>query len=145
MFLHKSFGLLTGLIVAPRFAYRILSRSSYNVQHLPGNAAWENAAGTASHFFLYGFMVVMPASGIAMGYYGGKGLPFFYTTYPSVVTTEDNKKQAGQIAKNAFKVHKTLGTYGKYLIPIHIGAAFSHYFRGQSIFTRINPFRTPRA
>lgn len=71
-------------------------------------------------------MTIMPATGIAMGYYGGKksklltvatcfakrlnlasirprfqgkGLPFFYTTLPGVVTTEDNKKSNGNIAK----------------------------------------------
>lgn len=34
--------------------------------------------------------------------------------------------------------------YGKYLIPVHAGAAVFHAVRGQAIFARINPFRTPR-
>lgn len=33
-----------------------------------------------------------------MGYYGGKGLPFFFTTLPGVVKTDDNKKSTGAIA-----------------------------------------------
>jgi 1,2-dihydroxy-3-keto-5-methylthiopentene dioxygenase len=72
MFRHKSMGLLAGILVAPRFAYRLFSRNSYNVMHLEGNAAWENTAGSISHYALYGFMTIMPATGIAMGYYGGK-------------------------------------------------------------------------
>jgi cytochrome b561 len=138
MFRHKSLGLLTGLIVAPRFAYRLFSRSAYKVQELPGNAAWENVAGSVSHYALYAFMTVMPATGIAMGYYGGKGLPFFFTTLSGA--TEAN----GEIAKRSFQIHKQLGTYGKFLVPLHVGASTWHYFRGQSIFTRINPFRAAR-
>jgi cytochrome b561 len=142
---HKSFGLLSGMIVAPRFAYRIVNRAAYRIKDVQGNAAWENVAGKLTHYFLYGFMTIMPASGIAMGYYGGKGLPFFGTTLPGVVKTDENKASTGAIAKRSFQIHKTLGTYGKFVVPLHAGAAFMHYFRGQTIFTRINPFRTPRA
>lgn len=138
MFRHKSLGLLSGMIVAPRFAYRLFNRTAYNVRELQGNAAWENVAGNISHYALYAFMTVMPATGIAMGYYGGKGLPFFYTTLAGASETN------GGIAKRSFQIHKQLGTYGKYLVPIHAGAATMHFARGQSIFTRINPFRAAR-
>lgn len=136
---HKSLGLLSGMIVFPRFAYRILNRGAYKVEHLAGNAGWENTLGSLSHYALYGFMVIMPASGIAMGYYGGKGLPFFGTTFAGSSTPN------GAIAKNSFFVHKQLGTYGKFLVPLHVGASGWHFARGQTIFARINPFRTPRA
>jgi hypothetical protein len=43
----------------------------------------------------------------------------------------------------SFKIHKTLGVYGKYLIPIHAGAAVTHSMRGHAIFSRINPFGRP--
>jgi len=36
-----------------------------------------------------------------------------------------------------------VGEYGKYLIPIHAGAAVGHASMGQKIFARINPFRGP--
>jgi hypothetical protein len=42
-------------------------------------------------------MTVMPATGIAMGYFGGKGLPFFVTTLPGAA----NSKADGAIAKQA--------------------------------------------
>jgi cytochrome b561 len=64
MFAHKSLGLLTGMIVAPRVAYRLFNRPAYNVMELPGGSALEHMAAKASHTFLYFFMFVMPASGI---------------------------------------------------------------------------------
>ena len=139
MFRHKSLGLLTACVVAPRVLYRVANMSSYNVQHLPGNAGWENALGSISHFALYGFMIIMPVTGIAMGYYGGKGLPFFYTTLPGAATPD------GTIAKNSFNIHKQVGTYGKFLIPLHVGATGLHVVRGQKILGRVNPFSVPRA
>lgn len=100
MWRHKSLGLLTAMLVTPRVAYRLLSRDSYNVASLVGNSSVENTLGKISHYALYGFMIVMPTTGIAMGYFGGKGLPFFTTLIPGAVTTDDNaKKLNGQIAK----------------------------------------------
>ena len=104
---HKSLGLLSGMLIAPRVGYRIFSSAAYNVRHLPGNAGWENSAGSLSHYALYAFMTIMPATGIAMGYFGGKGLPFFYTTIKGAETPN------GGIAKKSFQIHKQLGTYGK--------------------------------
>jgi len=148
MWRHKSLGLLTGMVVLPRVGYRVLSSAAYKVQPLVGNAAWENTAGHAGHYALYGFMTIMPATGILMGYYGGKGLPFFNTTISGAVVPdgdEKTKKRYGQIAKRSFQFHKQIGVYGKYLVPVHAGAAVYHYGRGQAIFRRINPFRSPRA
>lgn len=139
MYRHKSLGLLTGIMVAPRLTYRIISGArAYNVRSLQGNAAWENVAGSLSHIGLYAFMTIMPATGIAMGYFGGKGLPFFFTTFKGAETAN------GAIAKQSFSIHKQLGTYGKFLVPLHVGASVMHFARGQSIFTRINPFRAAR-
>jgi 1,2-dihydroxy-3-keto-5-methylthiopentene dioxygenase len=76
MWRHKSLGLLTGMLVAPRVAYRLLSRDSYRLLPLVGNTPTENTLGKITHYLLYGFMIVMPASGIAMGYYGGKVISF---------------------------------------------------------------------
>jgi len=77
----------------------------------------------------------LPPSLLRNRYYGGKGLPFFWTTLDGAKTAN------GEIAKQAFSIHKTMGTYGKYLIPLHVGAAGAHVVRGQAIFARINPFR----
>lgn len=139
---HKSLGLLTGMLVLPRFAYRLINFKKHLLPKLEGSGQIEHGMGNLSHFALYGFMTVMPASGIAMGYYGGKGLPFFNTSFAGVVHTDETKAGNVAIAKQSYSIHKTLGTYGKYLIPLHAGAAVSHWARGHKIFTRINPFRS---
>ena len=87
-------------LVIPRVGYRLLSSSSYNVVAVEGSTPIEHMLSKISHYGLYAFMIVMPASGVAMGYYGGKGLPFFYTTIPGIVKTDENKASTGNIAKN---------------------------------------------
>eukprot|EP00804_Cyclotella_cryptica_P014281 CCRYP_018657-RB/>CCRYP_018657-RB protein AED:0.14 eAED:0.14 QI:152/1/1/1/0.75/0.6/5/185/181 len=137
MFRHKSLGLLTGLIVAPRLGYRVFNAAKYQIGHPTGTGPIEAKLADASHFLLYGFMTIMPATGIAMGYYGGKGLPFFWTTIPGA------KEANGDIAKKSFSIHKTLGVYGKFLIPIHVGGAVKHSLSGHTIWNRVNPFGRP--
>jgi 1,2-dihydroxy-3-keto-5-methylthiopentene dioxygenase len=104
-------------------------------EYAPGSGAIESIGAKISHYALYGFMIVMPATGIAMGYFGGKGLPFFYTTLPGAA------EKNGAVAGQSFKIHKLVGTYGKYIIPLHVAGAGQHAARGHSIFSRINPFR----
>jgi len=137
MWRHKSLGLLTGMIVAPRIGYRLMNAAKYKVGHPTGTGPIEGAAADVSHMALYAFMTIMPASGIAMGYFGGKGLPFFWTTIPGASTPQ------GSVAQQAFSIHKTLGTYGKFLIPIHIGGALKHQVFGKPIWSRVNPFGRP--
>ena len=68
-----------------------------------------------------------------MGYYGGKGLPFF--GYKISGAEVPNK----QIASNAFKRHKNVGELLTYFLPLHVGAVGFHFFKGQNILKRILP------
>lgn len=129
MMLHKSFGLLTFFFLLSRGYYRLTTRMP---PHLPGSGL-EQTAATASHGLLYAFMAFMPVTGILMGYFGGKGLPFFGMTIPG------KAQPVPDIAKTAFKTHKWAGQAFEYFLPIHIGAAFYHRFKGQHIFSRVNP------
>lgn len=70
-----------------------------SVPELPGSHKIESFAAKISHFALYAFMGIMPASGVAMGYYGGKGLPFFATSFKGIENTPDTKTRNGAIAK----------------------------------------------
>mmetsp|Transcript_2044 Transcript_2044/g.3593 ORF Transcript_2044/g.3593 Transcript_2044/m.3593 type:complete len:215 (-) Transcript_2044:328-972(-) len=131
MFLHKSFGVLAAGMLLPRVALRL---GSALPKHIPG-PSWETMSANLMHWALYGFMIVMPASGVAMGYYGGKGLPFFFTTLPGAA------KADGKTAKFAFTYHKLIGHYSQYLIPLHVGAVGYHLvIRGKNILPRILPF-----
>lgn len=137
MWYHKSLGCLTGMIVLPRVGYRLFSKATFNLRELPGTGTVTPILSKIVHYGLYGFMTIMPLSGIAMGLYGGKGVPFFWTTIPGF------EQKNGKLAGQNFKIHKFVGEYGKYLIPIHAGAAVGHAAAGQKIFARINPFRGP--
>jgi len=107
MWRHKSLGLAAGIILLPRLAIKLGSRIP---QALAGSSGFEKVASKASHVGLYGFLTVMPLTGISMGLYGGKGLPFFFTNIPSWVDKN------GTIAKYSFKIHKTMGVYGKVIL-----------------------------
>uniref|UniRef100_A0A7S2TWJ3 Cytochrome b561 bacterial/Ni-hydrogenase domain-containing protein n=2 Tax=Lotharella oceanica TaxID=641309 RepID=A0A7S2TWJ3_9EUKA len=134
MKLHKSMGLVVAGLVVPRVGMRLTSALP---GHLPGSS-FEQMAATASHGLFYVFMITMPATGIAMGYYGGKGLPFFGYKIPGKPKAQRTKDD-GAIAKNSFKLHKQAGQLFEYLTPIHIGAAAFHSIKGQAIFRRIIP------
>ena len=66
-----------------------------------------------------------------MGYYGGKGLPFFGRTIPGATETKP------EIAKKAFKAHKVIGQAFELLVPGHIGAVGLHALRGQNVLGRM--------
>eukprot|EP00040_Diaphanoeca_grandis_P017464 m.91134 g.91134 ORF g.91134 m.91134 type:complete len:223 (-) comp26448_c0_seq1:169-837(-) len=127
---HKSIALLTTGGIIARIAVRLTSKIPLAMPNPP----ILKMGSALVHTVLYGFMIVMPASGIAMGYFGGKGLPFFGMTIPGA--TEKN----GEIAKNAFKVHKFLGIYFEAFVAMHAAGAFFHLARGHTIFARMNPF-----
>lgn len=95
MWRHKSLGVLTGLVVLPRVGYRLFNAGKYQIRNLPDDGPVMSAAAKVTHYGLYAFMTIMPISGIAMGMYGGKGLPFFFTTIPGF--ENKNGKLAGQV------------------------------------------------
>jgi cytochrome b561 len=129
MFLHKSFGTLAAGLLVPRLAVRLATKAPPAFSKV----AWQKALGMASHAAMYGFLIVMPVTGVAMGYYGGKGLPFFWTTLPGA----ENKD--GKTAGQAFKLHKQFGWYMEMLLLGHIGAAGYHTAMGHKILPRILP------
>eukprot|EP00457_Paulinella_chromatophora_P010591 gb/GEZN01010699.1/.p1 GENE.gb/GEZN01010699.1/~~gb/GEZN01010699.1/.p1 ORF type:complete len:219 (-),score=30.52 gb/GEZN01010699.1/:212-868(-) len=144
MWRHKSLGLLTGMLVVPRVANRVLldKAKAKMPAHLPGilGSAQEHVV-KMSHTALYGFLVFMPLSGIAMGYYSGFGLPFFFTKFIGASKKNQNKFLAGK----AYSMHAAVGYYGKYLIPMHVAGAGAHLAKGQAVFSRINPMPAVKA
>jgi cytochrome b561 len=132
MNIHKSFGVLMMGLAVPRLALRLSTKIPAK---LPG-MQWEHIVGSASHIALYGAIIFMPLSGVAMGYFGGKGLPFFGLHIPG------KAEPIGAIAKTAYVNHKRVGQVLEYaLLPAHIAGAGFHAVRGQKIFARINPFK----
>lgn len=129
MFWHKSFGLLVGIMLVPRIATRLMSK----VPPPPSGSALEHAGAKLSHYGAYSLLAALPLTGIGMGYYGGKGLPFFFTTIPGA----DKESKNGKLAGWMWKVHKYAGVAMEYLIPIHVGAVGFHALKGHGILSRI--------
>jgi len=97
---------------------------------VPGSSI-EQTLAAAGHAAMYGFLVFMPTSGFIMGYYGGRGLPFFGYVIPGAA--EKNTKLAGQ----AFGWHKQVGQAYELFVPLHIGAVGMHALKGQNIMRRM--------
>eukprot|EP00005_Dracoamoeba_jomungandri_P003019 CAMPEP_0174261048 /NCGR_PEP_ID=MMETSP0439-20130205/11201_1 /TAXON_ID=0 /ORGANISM="Stereomyxa ramosa, Strain Chinc5" /LENGTH=203 /DNA_ID=CAMNT_0015345459 /DNA_START=37 /DNA_END=648 /DNA_ORIENTATION=+ len=136
MHLHKSFGLLVGAAVIPRVGIRLMSTS---IPKLPTGTLFEHMGATFTHYSMYGFMMFMPVSGIVMGYYGGRGVPFF--KYSGIQGAPEEKRKP-EVAKKAYKLHKKVGQIFEYgIIPLHITAVpYHHLIKGQKILSRMNPF-----
>ena len=130
MFLHKSLGLTAGALLVPRLAAAVLTKRPPPLAEASGA---ERVAASAAHAGLYAFSAAMAGTGIYMGLAGGNGLPFFVTTIPAWATLD----KPG--AKLAYQIHSFTGYWGKALVPLHVGAALSHYARGHKVFARINP------
>jgi cytochrome b561 len=124
-----------------------------------------------SHGLLYAALVILPGTGIAMGYFSGKGLPFFGATIPGAAVPN------GAIAKQAFKVgrvgpapvrpsgillwvwlthdliwliwfptrvpqvHSLTGQAFEYLLALHVGAVGFYHARGVNVLRRMSPFK----
>jgi len=127
---HKSFGLLVAGMVAARVVLRVATRKP---AHLEGPKVLHVLAD-AGHIALYGFMIFMPASGIAMGYYGGKGLPFFWTKIDGAETPNKD------IAKKAYLTHKKVGKFFEMMVGLHVAGAGLHILKSQNPLSRISPF-----
>jgi len=126
MHLHKSAGTLAAMLLVPRVGIRLASK----LPALPSGHALEHLAARIGHAGLYAGMTIMPVTGVVMGYYGGKGLPFFTTTIPGAPKEKRNGKLAGQ----AFKIHKKLGIPFEALFGAHIGAVgYHHVVKNQPI------------
>jgi cytochrome b561 len=119
MFYHKSFGLLTGVLLIPRIAFALIT---------PRPSAGPSAV---VHVLLYGLTAVLAVSGFAMGYFGGKGLPFFVGTIPGAAVP--SKDTAG----SAYSIHKLVGSYGKFLIPVHVAGVSAQTARGNDVLSRM--------
>jgi len=138
MTMHKSFGLLAAGLGAPRVAMRLASK----VPPPPPGSMLEHLAATVVHGGLYVMMLGMAATGVSMGYYGGRGLPFFWTSFPGVAKpgSPEHLPEHKKIAGQAFKIHKTMGQVFEYTTALHVGAVGFHAVRGQKVLQRMLPF-----
>jgi cytochrome b561 len=74
--LHKSTGLLIGLLILVRLGWRL----THTPPPLPASVPrWQQQAASASHYLLYVLMLVMPLSGYVASNFSRFGINFFNT------------------------------------------------------------------
>lgn len=100
MMIHKS----TAVVLSVLFFPRLLLRAATTAPKALPISAPEHFAANLSHVTLYGAMVAMPFTGLSMGYYGGKGVPFFgvYTFPGKVDKTKEDGQYAGKMVRRPY-------------------------------------------
>jgi cytochrome b561 len=72
--LHKSIGVLIGLLIVLRLGWRLTHRAPPLASSTPG---WQRRAATLSHFALYMCMLALPLSGYLASNFSKHGIKFF--------------------------------------------------------------------
>lgn len=131
--LHKSFGVLTLVLVLLRWAWRARHPPPPLPSHMP---RWEILAATWSHRLLYLCMLLQPLSGYLASSFNKYGIKFFGLPLPQW-GWEDK-----EIRSVFNEVHATVAVLLLVLIGIHVLAALKHLlFDRDRIFQRMLPLR----
>jgi cytochrome b561 len=131
--LHKSTGMLIGLVILLRLYWRLTHRAPALPASMP---AWERSAAKWSHVLLYVCMVVMPASGYIASNFSKYGVNFFNSYKLGPWGVEDATVYA------VFnKTHLVTSWLFAALIALHVLAALRHLFAKDGVFDRMLPGR----
>jgi cytochrome b561 len=129
--LHKSTGMLIGLVILLRLYWRLTHPAPALPSSMP---AWERAATTWSHALLYLCMVVMPLSGYGASNFSRYGVNFFNTWKFAPWGVEDTTVYA------AFNtIHLVTSWLFAALIALHGLAALRHLVARDGVFRRMWP------
>lgn len=129
--LHFMLGVSVLLLVVIRLALRL---SSTTPPIVPAPKPWENALAKLVHISLYAFMLFMPIAGWLILSAEGKTVPFFGLQLPPLIDAN------AQFAEQIEDLHKQVGTFGYYLIALHVVAAlFHHYVKRDNTLQRMAP------
>ncbi|MFL6563446.1 MAG: cytochrome b [Burkholderiales bacterium] len=127
--LHKSTGLMLGLLVLVRLGWRLTHKAPPLPAPVP---AWERAAARASHIGLYACMLVMPTAGYLASNFSKFGVNLFNTVLLPPWGVDDRR---------LYTVFNTTHVVTSYvfaaLIAVHILAALRHLYLGDGVFMRM--------
>ncbi len=129
---HKSFGMISLLLIVPRIAYRLLVPGPTELAH---GTALTRAAAHGGHLLLYILMIVMPVSGYLFSGAGGYSLPFFgLFSWPRIVPQDDALSKLGQT------IHDWAAWVVYAMLPVHVAAVVVHeVFTPHSALARMLP------
>jgi cytochrome b561 len=131
--LHKSTGMVIGLVILLRLYWRLAHRAPALPESMPG---WERAAARFTHVLLYAGMLIMPLSGYIASNFSKYGVNFFNSLKLPPWGVED-------AAVYAFfnKTHVFASWFFVALIALHVLAALRHALKQDGVFSRMWPTR----
>lgn len=118
--LHKAIGITVLLLTLGRIVWRLGHRSPPLPGSIPG---WERAVAHATHWTLYGLLVLMPLSGWAMASNPERRRPLTWFGAFDLPYLPVSAAQAGM----GYDVHGVLGWMMAALVLLHIAAALRHH------------------
>ena len=130
--MHKSTGLVIGLLILARLAWRVTHKPPPLPASMP---AWERRAAAASHALLYACMLIMPLAGYTASNFSKFGVKLFNAVLLPPWGADDR-------AVYAFfnGLHVATSYVFVALIAIHIAAALKHlFFPRHGVFRRMLP------
>jgi cytochrome b561 len=134
--LHKSTGLLIGLVILLRLGWRL----SHPPPPLPASVPrWQQQAAAASHYLLYALMLVMPLSGYIASNFSRFGILFFNTV---------KLEPWGIDSKLVYGIFNQTHIVSSWLllalVMVHVLAALKHRLVDHdSVLSRMLPQRLP--
>ena len=130
--LHKSTGLVIGLLILVRLGWRL----THTPPPLPASMpAWERRAAQANHALLYACMLIMPIAGYTASNFSKFGVKLFNSVLLPPWGVDDR-------AIYAFfnGLHVATSYVFVTLIAVHVAAALKHLiFPRHGIFRRMSP------
>lgn len=132
--LHKSAGMLIGLLIVLRIVWRLKHSAPPLPQSLP---RWQQWLAAASHLGMYLCMVLMPLSGYLASNFSKYGVKFFNTFLLPPWGNDDK-----QLYAVFNQTHKITAVVLLALVVLHVLAALKHGLRRDGIMSRmwIRPF-----
>ena len=115
---HKSTGMLIGLLILARIAWRLAHRPPPLPASMP---AWERRAAQANHVLLYACMVIMPLAGYTASNFSKFGVKFF-----NAVTLPPWGADDRSVYAFFNGLHVATSYVFVALIALHIAAALKH-------------------
>ena len=134
--LHKSTGLLIGLVILLRLGWRLTHAPPPLPDSIP---RWQQQAAAASHYLLYVLMLVMPLSGYIASNFSRFGVHFF-----NVVKLEPWGIDSKLVYGIFNQTHILSSWLLLALVTVHVLAALKHLLVDHdSVFSRMLPQRLP--
>ena len=129
--LHKSTGILIGLLILARIVWRLRHGAPALPAWVP---LWQQKLAAASHHALYLLMAVVPLAGYLASNFSKYGVKFFNTVVLPPWGSDDK-----QIYTLLNQTHQVAALLLALVIALHVAAALLHAVRRDGIFSRMWP------